>query len=550
MANFATLKAALNAAVYQNNQNAITGAALNTILNSIIDTLGTGYRYAGVATPSANPGTIDNRVFYLATAAGTYTNFGAAQLDGKSLHVFIYDTTWHNIALDVPTTAGLPVNIGSGTNSVVCKDIAAGASGNGSVCLGYTYGGGAQLEAEGDGSIVVGSAHTSSEISTAMLQATGKGSSVCGSAFGTKENVAEIIASNKGAHAEGYVYADERNSRIESSGIGTHAEGQANNGTIQSSGIGTHAEGQANNGTIQSSGIGTHAEGRANNGTIQSSGAGSHAEGYATSLGSILATGAGSHAEGTGQEFGDVISSGAGSHAEGSGTIARGRVSHAEGGGTVAQNEAEHAEGKYNASHMKTTGTSAERAAGTTLSSVGCGTSENDRRNAIEVMQNGDVYIKGVGGYDGTNPEYPRGLLHVLDVGLSVMQDFVYDDDGDGTIILGNNVYPYLVNAAIYDAGSSYIYHRIPYSSKEINSLAETITPSGSSVKDEIINACDDLGYPEVGQQWNTAHKFLFAHDIMINDTDDLAFFAGIVMVKFTTGNVTLYACRVYDFEL
>lgn len=105
MANLATLKAALNAAIYQNNQNAITGEALNTILNSIIDTLGTGYRYAGVATPSANPGTIDNRIFYLATAAGTYTNFGAVQLDGKKLHIFIYDTTWHDIALDVPTTA-------------------------------------------------------------------------------------------------------------------------------------------------------------------------------------------------------------------------------------------------------------------------------------------------------------------------------------------------------------------------------------------------------------------------------------------------------------
>lgn len=108
MANLATLKAALNAAIYQNNQNAITGEALNTILNSIIDTLGAGYRYAGVATPSANPGTIDNRVFYFATAAGTYTNFGAAVLDGKSLHVFIYDTTWHDVALDVPTTAALP----------------------------------------------------------------------------------------------------------------------------------------------------------------------------------------------------------------------------------------------------------------------------------------------------------------------------------------------------------------------------------------------------------------------------------------------------------
>lgn len=108
MANLATLKAALNAAVYQNNQNAITGESLNTILTKIIDTLGTGYRYAGVATPSANPGTIDNRVFYFATAAGTYTNFGAAVLDGKKLHIFIYDTTWHDVALDVPTTAALP----------------------------------------------------------------------------------------------------------------------------------------------------------------------------------------------------------------------------------------------------------------------------------------------------------------------------------------------------------------------------------------------------------------------------------------------------------
>lgn len=389
MANLATLKAALNAAVFQNNQNAITGEALNTILNSIIDTLGAGYRYAGVATPSANPGTIDNRVFYLATAAGTYTNFGGTVLDGKNLHIFIYDTTWHNVTLDVPTTSALAVQIGSGTNSVVCKDGAAGAAGAGSVCFGSTQGDGAQLVAEGDGCIVVGCATAPSANSTAKLQATGKGSSVCGSAFGTEQNVAEIIASNAGAHAEGCVNADEQNSRIEASGIGSHAEGQALNGTIQSNGIGSHAEG------------------RALKGTIQSFGAGSHAEGYADSKGDILATGAGSHAEGTSAEYSDVVSSGAGSHAEGSGTKASGCVSHAEGGGTVAQNEAEHAEGKYNASHVKTTGTAAAKAAGSTLSSVGCGTAANRRKNALEVMQNGDFYIKGVGGYDGTNPATP-----------------------------------------------------------------------------------------------------------------------------------------------
>lgn len=38
-----------------------------------------------------------------------------------------------------------------------------------------------------------------------------------------------------------------------------------------------------------------------------------------------------------------------------------------------------------------------------TVSSVGIGTSETDRKNAFEVMQNGDVYVYGIGGYDGTN---------------------------------------------------------------------------------------------------------------------------------------------------
>lgn len=364
MANLATLKAALNAAIYQNNQNAITGEALNTILNSIIDTLGTGYRYAGVATPSANPGTIDNRVFYLATAAGTYTNFGAVQLDGKKLHIFIYDTTWHDVALDVPTTAAIPVIAGSGANSVQGKGDGLSAEASGSSCFGVTN----------QGSII----------------STGTGGHAEGYAEGEEgaEIVSQIIASGDGAHAEGATFGEEgQPGRIEASAYGAHAEGYALYGTIQASEGGSHAEGQATQGSI-----------------ILSGGAGSHAEGYASDEKNIRATGNGAHAEGASNEVGDIIAGGVGSHAEGSGTTASGTVSHAEGAGTVARNKAEHAEGQFNASHKKTTGTAAEQAAGSTLSSVGCGTNSNDRKNAVEVMQNGNVYIKGVGGYDGTNP--------------------------------------------------------------------------------------------------------------------------------------------------
>lgn len=80
------------------------------------------------------------------------------------------------------------------------------------------------------------------------------------------------------------------------------------------------------------------------------------------------------------------------SHAEGSSTIADGISSHAEGKATQTTNQAEHAEGKYNKSNTNT------------LHSVGIGTSEEDRKNAHEIMQNGNHHIYGVNGYDGTNP--------------------------------------------------------------------------------------------------------------------------------------------------
>lgn len=89
-----------------------------------------------------------------------------------------------------------------------------------------------------------------------------------------------------------------------------------------------------------------------------------HAEGAGN-----LAGGAASHAEGIRNEIGDNA-----------------YASHAEGIKNITQNRAEHASGQYNKSN-KATDTFGD--SGNTLFSVGCGTSDADRKNAFEVMQDG-----------------------------------------------------------------------------------------------------------------------------------------------------------------
>ena len=69
---------------------------------------------------------------------------------------------------------------------------------------------------------------------------------------------------------------------------------------------------------------------------------------------------------------------------------ANGEYSFSEGQHTVANNRSEHALGEYNKSN-KANDTFGDE--GNTLFSIGNGTSESDRKNAFEVMQNGDIYI-------------------------------------------------------------------------------------------------------------------------------------------------------------
>lgn len=122
-----------------------------------------------------------------------------------------------------------------------------------------------------------------------------------------------------------------------------------------------------------------------------------HAEGQDTQ-----ANGTRSHAEGY-----DTVANGNGSHAEGQHTETIGQASHAEGYYTTAGGIAEHAEGLWNVSN--TGSTLAEK----TIHSIGIGSSSN-RKNAFEVMQNGDTYVYGFGGYDGTNPTQATPINTIL----------------------------------------------------------------------------------------------------------------------------------------
>ena len=230
---------------------------------------------------------------------------------------------------------------------------------------------------------------------------------VCGSSgdYSHAEG-SNATASGDHSHAEGV--------NTTASGDHSHAEGI---NTVASN-QGAHAEG----GYTVASGVNSHAEGQ---GTA-ASGIGSHAEGSLT-----VASSSDSHAEGH-----STTASGDYSHAEGAGTTASGENSHAEGSNTHASNPAEHAEGKYNISNQNIPAkirdilsTSDPHPTTNTIHSIGIG-DVNNEKNAVEVMDSGDVYIKDVGGYDGTNPAASDTLQNTLssmqdDINSSVKSSFI-----------------------------------------------------------------------------------------------------------------------------
>ena len=97
MANYNNLKTAIQAVIKANGNQEITGDILQNALLSTINSLGEGYQFIGVATPATNPGTPDQKVFYVANGKGTYTNFGGISITEDEIVILYYDTAWHKL---------------------------------------------------------------------------------------------------------------------------------------------------------------------------------------------------------------------------------------------------------------------------------------------------------------------------------------------------------------------------------------------------------------------------------------------------------------------
>lgn len=94
MANWSDLKAAVASIVKTNGNNGITGQLLQNVLNNIISNVGLNSTFAGIATPDTKPGTPDGNVFYLASTAGTYSNFNGIVINSGESVILEWKGSW------------------------------------------------------------------------------------------------------------------------------------------------------------------------------------------------------------------------------------------------------------------------------------------------------------------------------------------------------------------------------------------------------------------------------------------------------------------------
>lgn len=95
MANYQTLKSAIQDVVKTNGNNEIKGALLQQSLLAMINSLGLGYQFMGLATPSMKPETPDAKVFYIASTPGVYKNFGGKSVYDGETAILIYTNQWY-----------------------------------------------------------------------------------------------------------------------------------------------------------------------------------------------------------------------------------------------------------------------------------------------------------------------------------------------------------------------------------------------------------------------------------------------------------------------
>lgn len=116
----------IDAYIYPNGVQAITGSILNNVLKTMVSQLGGGYNLMGVAAPASSPAVNDEPLAYFAATAGTYTNFDGIVLAAGEVAVLLTsgNGSWSKQTIyvvptdtaDLTNTAGF---ITSAVNSLV-----------------------------------------------------------------------------------------------------------------------------------------------------------------------------------------------------------------------------------------------------------------------------------------------------------------------------------------------------------------------------------------------------------------------------------------------
>lgn len=106
MANYINLINSIKAVIKQNSTNDITGQLMQDVLVAMTNSIGRFATFAGVASPTTNPGTIDQNVFFLASIAGTYPNFGGAVVPSGKIVAFDNVSGSWNMSVVVTISGG------------------------------------------------------------------------------------------------------------------------------------------------------------------------------------------------------------------------------------------------------------------------------------------------------------------------------------------------------------------------------------------------------------------------------------------------------------
>lgn len=395
MANWSTLKAAIANIIKTNGNQEITGQLLQNVLNNIVSSVGENSTFAEIATPATNPGVPDGPVFYFANEPGVYSNFSSIIISYYGIYILYNDmnNSWKSIKLyeclqGLGTSVQFPISQQAITNLLSNLQIE---------FIKRLQGTSEDSDAFHDPHKWLGSMTREEEMNTLLdgfhasgVEGIAKAGYFRGDITGTPFTVENIPV-----------------------GYSTDTWLQSVRGYFKPADSGKRLTRSSEEYTVlwRKCAKGAWGVWERLGGDVGRSADGVTGGEIFNDYENNTVSGDYAHAEGQG-----CSANGDASHAEGKGTDVEGHYGHAEGLRTIVENDCEHAEGCYNVSN---TGT---------RHSIGIGTSESDRRNALEVMDDGRVYVKGVGGYGGVlDEEADRPLQDVLKEALSASEYAAFD---------------------------------------------------------------------------------------------------------------------------